>query len=241
MKKTIPNQYAITSTWVNYLDSVNLPEEQPQQIALILHNSQESNLSMFELNLSLLKLLRIGLNHCSRIDFFHYFSLSEHEDEFRTLGDLREHIRKANDESLASLAPSFGGLLFKLQNQQKLLQTINEKPLQLHLEAQELPFYFFQSAFWTLAWHLSKQSTTEASMALDLSVEWTKKLENMTFFELFTLVHSHLRFQFSIEISPAVLALKETQMPGALTQIFLIERLLSSHLTAHSKSSGRIR
>lgn len=169
------------------------------------HNGVDSDnltLDSFDLNLSLLKELRTALQEdCTPAEFDELFDFEGNFPRKVTKRtEIYKQIKFASDEDLATMAPIFGGCLFKPKNQESIVELLNEKrPVKSNNR-----FLGFLEVFWLSAWQHSRETPLLTSMIFGLDQKTVDVLKTCNVTSILQMLRSDFHFRFSIELNEAL-------------------------------------
>ena len=233
MRKTLREQL-IKQSLNGYMWSRYLVAEVTETCPLIVkhHNGldmDELTTDCFDLNLSLLKALRDALNEkgASPQAFDQFFGLErEIPRTFHQRTKLYLTFREASDGDLATMAPIFGGSLFRPLEQDRI-QTFLEVRTETTSREHQL-FTGFIETFWLSAWLHAKKTPQLTPMTLGIEPSLVERLQLASVSQILELVHSNLPFRFSIKMSEPLIMSSRTATRNSTLRLLQIANLLQN-------------
>ena len=233
MRKTLREQL-IKQSLNGYMWSRYLVASVSQECPLIVghHNGLDMDdltTDFFDLNLSLLKALRDALKGkgASPQAFDQFFGLEgEFPRSFHQRTKLFVTFRDASDSDLATIAPIFGGSLFRPIEQDRI-QTFLEVRTETTSPDRQI-FKGFIETFWLSAWLHAKKTPQLTSMTLGIEPALVERLQLASAHQMLQLVRSDLPFRFSIKMSEPLIMSSKTNTRNSTLRLLQIANLLQN-------------
>lgn len=232
MKKSIRERFVKQSLnsfmWSRYL-AVRVNNDCP---FIIKHHNgiddDDLTTNVFDLNLSLLKALRSALKSATPADFDDFFGLNRHYPrKIHRPTELYRTLKNASDEELVAISPLFGGCLFKVGQQDCILEYLSFQQSEKKIPTQTSPFKAFVQLFWLSVWLHAHRTPILTSILFGLREDLVEVVRVSNAEKIWMLVNSSLNFQFSIEISENLILSAPTHPHEAVMKLLMTSSLLN--------------
>lgn len=238
MKKSLREQ--LVKQWLNtFMWSRYLANQNGDECSLIVRHhqgfdSEELTTDCFDLNFSLLKILREVLQTTSPPVFCAFFALEEdlpRKVQQRT--KLYQTFKNANDNQLASICPLFGGCLFQPRQQDSIIRYLSQTSDPLVTNSETVVFSKFVEMYWIAAWQHATKTPLLTPSVFGLNPELVDILRFTTSQRILQFIHCHLDTQFIIKMNESVLYAASESPLNPTLRLFQVLNLIQSRTEAH--------